>query len=341
MPRTPLSPGHFFVQSTPLKGVKGIEVVPTDEKVIRRFRERHNLLVILGPTATGKTGLAVGLARAIGGEILSADSRQVYRGMDLGTGKDLGEYHRDGVNVPCHMIDIFDPTEECSVFTYQKLFYRCFQEITGRGKIPILVGGTGLYLDAVIRGYRLQAVPENRVLREELQGEEMASLHRRFLSLCPEVHNTTDLRERTRLVRAIEIAEFAAHHPGDDGPRIPISPLILGIRCERETLRRRITDRLEARLSAGMIDEVRALKEKGLGWERIDAFGLEYRYVGLYLRGQMTHEEMVGTLKTRIHQFAKRQETWFRRMEKNGVQIHWIENADTGKVISLIAQLTA
>ncbi|MDP1989388.1 MAG: tRNA (adenosine(37)-N6)-dimethylallyltransferase MiaA [Syntrophales bacterium] len=315
--------------------------MPTDEEVIRRFRKRHDLLVILGPTATGKTGLAVGLARGVGGEIISADSRQVYRGMDLGTGKDLTEYSRDGTNVPCHLIDILDPTEECSVFTYQKLFYRCFQEIIGRDKIPILVGGTGLYLDAVIRGYRLPAVPENRALREELQGEGMVSLHRRFLSLCPEVHNTTDLRERKRLIRAIEIAEFTAHHSGDEGPRIPISPLVLGIHCERETLRRRITDRLEARLSAGMIDEVRALQEKGLDWERIDAFGLEYRCIGLHLRGLMTCEEMVRVLNTRIHQFAKRQETWFRRMERNGVRIHWIENADTGKVISLIARLTA
>jgi len=315
--------------------------VLTDEEVIRRFRKRHNLLVILGPTATGKTELAVGLARGIGGEIISADSRQVYRGMDLGTGKDLTEYSRGGANVPCHLIDILDPTEECSVYTYQKLFYRCFQEIMGRGKIPLLVGGSGLYLDAVIRGYRLPAVPENRALREELEGEGMRSLHRRFLSLCPEVHNTTDLRERKRLIRAIEIAEFTAHHSGDDGPRIPIFPLVLGIRCEREALRRRITDRLEARLSAGMIDEVRALQEKGLGWERIDSFGLEYRYIGLYLRGQMTREEMIRILNTRIHQFAKRQETWFRRMERNGVRIHWIENADTGKGISLIARLTA
>jgi tRNA dimethylallyltransferase len=315
--------------------------VLTDEEVIRRFRKSHNLLVILGPTATGKTGLAVGLARRFGGEIISADSRQIYRGMDLGTGKDLNEYSRGGVKVPCHLIDIFDPTEECSVFTYQKLFYRCFQEIIGRGNLPLMAGGTGLYLDAVIRGYRMPAVPEDQALREELEREGMASLRRRFLSLCPEVHNTTDLRERKRLIRAIEIAEFTRHHSEDHGPRIPISPLVVGIRCEREALRRKITNRLEARLAAGMVEEVRALEERGLDWERIDSFGLEYRYIGLYLRGLMTREEMVRILNTRIHQFAKRQETWFRRMEKKGVQIHWIETADTDKALSLIAHLTA
>ncbi|MBA4421554.1 MAG: tRNA (adenosine(37)-N6)-dimethylallyltransferase MiaA [Syntrophus sp. (in: bacteria)] len=310
--------------------------------MLRSFRKSYNLLVILGPTATGKTGLAVGLARRLGGgEIISADSRQVYRGMDLGTGKDLNEYNLGGVNVSYHLIDIFDPTEECNVFTYQKLFYRCFQEIVGRGNVPLMVGGSGLYLDAVIRGYRLPAVPENQALRMELRGERMASLRLRFLSLCPEVHNTTDLRERKRLIRAIEIAEFTRHHSDDDGPLILISPLVVGIRCERETLRRKITDRLEARLAAGMIEEVQALQGKGLGWERIDSLGLEYRYIGLYLRRKMTREEMVTILNTRIHQFAKRQETWFRRMEKSGVRIHWIENADMDKAISLIARLTA
>jgi tRNA dimethylallyltransferase len=312
--------------------------VLTDEEVIRTFRKNHNLLVILGPTATGKTELAVGLARRFGGEIISADSRQVYRGMDLGTGKDLSEYSRGGVKVPFHLIDIFDPTEECSVFTYQKLFYRCFQEIIRRGSIPLMTGGTGLYLDAVIRGYRMHAVPENQALRKELEGEGMASLRRRYHSLCPEVHNTTDLQERKRLIRAIEIAEFTGCHSEGDGHRIPISPLVVGIRCEREMLRRKITERLEARMAAGMVEEVRALEEQGLDWERINSFGLEYRYIGLYLRRLMTHEEMVRTLNTRIHQFAKRQETWFRRMEKNGVRIHWVEDADKDKVFSLIAQ---
>ena len=313
----------------------------TDQELLCRFRKRYNLLVILGPTASGKTGLAVGLARRIGGEIVSADSRQVYRGMDLGTGKDLSEYSRGGATVPCHLIDILDPTEEFSVFAYQKLFFRCFQEIMERGKIPLMVGGSGLYLEAVIRGYRLPVVPANKNLRDKLAGEGMEFLRRRFLSLHPTVHNTTDLRDRERLIRAIEIAEFTHDHHQEPGSWEPLSPLVVGIRCERETLRRKITDRLKARLASGMIEEVRDLHEKGLVWERIDSFGLEYRYIGLYLQGNITREELFRILNTRIHQYAKRQETWFKRMEKNGVRIHWIESNDTGSVIALIAGLTA
>jgi len=314
--------------------------VPTDEELLCGFKGRYNLLVILGPTASGKTGLAVGLARRIGGEIISADSRQVYRGMDLGTGKDLSEYSRGGAAVPYHLIDILDPTEEFSVFAYQKLFHRAFQEIMDRGKVPLMVGGSGLYLEAVIRGYRLPAVPINQTLRDGLAGEGMEDLRRRFLTLHPAVHNTTDLRDRERLIRAIEIAEFTHDHHQEPGFRIPLSPLVVGIRCERETLRRRITDRLKVRLTSGMLEEVRDLHQKGLRWERIDSFGLEYRYIGLYLRGETTREELFRTLNTRIHQYAKRQETWFRRMEKNGVRIHWTESNDTGSVIALIAGLT-
>ncbi len=303
--------------------------------------ERYNLLVILGPTVSGKTGLAVELARRIGGEIISADSRQVYRGMDLGTGKDLSEYGRGGATVPYHLIDILDPSEEFSIFAYQKLFYRAFQEIIERGKVPLLVGGSGLYLEAVIRGYSLPAVPKNQMLRDELAGEEMECLRRQFLALHPRVHNTTDLRDRERLIRAIEIAEFTHDHQQEKGFQIPISPLVVGIRCERETLRRRITDRLKARLTSGMIEEVKGLHEKGLAWERIDSFGLEYRYIGLHLRGDITREALFRMLNTRIHQYAKRQETWFRRMERNGVRIHWIENSDMESVIALITTLTA
>jgi tRNA dimethylallyltransferase len=307
-----------------------------EERASRRFREHRNLLVVLGPTASGKTVLAVSLARKISGEILSADSRQVYRGMDLGTGKDLTEYDCGGDAVPFHLIDIRDPQEEFSVFAFQELFYPCFREILGRGRIPVLAGGTGLYLDAVLRRYRMAAVPEDQELRERLAGEPMESLRRRFLSFFPNVHNSTDLLEPKRLIRAIEIAEFSQAHPCDPEKTIAVSPLVIGIRCERNDLRRRITLRLRARLEAGMIEEVQRLRDRRIGWERIDAFGLEYRYIALYLQRKITKEEMFQTLNTRIHQFAKRQETWFRRMERNGVRIHWIEGADEEAALGLI-----
>jgi tRNA dimethylallyltransferase len=314
--------------------------VITDDEVLRRFKECCNLLVILGPTVSGKTGLAVRLARRIGGEIISADSRQVYRGMDLGTGKDLTEYRRGGTVVPYHLIDILNPDEEFSVFAYQEHFYRCFRAITGRARIPIMVGGTGLYLDAVIRGYRMPAVPENLELREELAREEMESLRRRLLAISGDVHNSTDLLERKRLMRAIEIADFTRDHPYDIRTRMPIYPLILGIRCERSVLRRKITARLAFRLEEGMIEEVSRLHQQGLRWERIDSFGLEYRFIGRYLQGRIGREEMFQQLNTSIHQYAKRQETWFRRMEKNGVKIYWIDGADDDNAIALIARLT-
>ena len=311
-----------------------------EDRAGRRFREYRNLLVLLGPTASGKTGLAILLARRIGGEILSADSRQVYRGMDLGTGKDLTEYGRCGDIVPFHLIDICDPEEEFSVFAFQELFYPCFREILRRGRIPVLVGGTGLYLDAVLRGYRMVAVPDNPELRERLAGDQIQSLQRRFLSLCPDAHNSTDLLERNRLIRAIEIAEFSQAHPHDLKTPIVVSPLVIGIRCERNDLRRKITLRLQARLEAGMVDEVQRLHDRGIAWKRLESFGLEYRYISLHLQQKITWEEMFQTLNTRIHQFAKRQETWFRRMERNGVRIHWIEGADEDAALDLIAGLT-
>lgn len=312
-----------------------------DQDAISVFRDGYNLLVVMGPTASGKTGLAVRLARRIGGEIISADSRQVYIGMDLGTGKDLSAYRLGGPAVPVHLIDIIPPAEEFSVFDYQERFYRCFQETAGRGKIPILAGGTGLYLDAVVRGYRLPAAPENRALREELAGQEMAVLRRRLSALRPAAHNTTDFRERKRLIRAIEIAEFIRAHPGEAEASVRIVPLVIGIRCRREDLRRKITERLVSRLEAGMVGEVRRLCAAGVPWERLESFGLEYRYIALYLQGKITESEMFQTLNTRIHQFAKRQETWFRGMERKGVRINWIEGADEAAALALIAGRTA
>jgi len=301
-----------------------------------RFGKHWNLIAVLGPTASGKTALAVRLARKIGGEIISADSRQVYCGMDLGTGKDLSEYGRNGDAVPFHLIDICDPTEEFSVFAFQQRFIDCFRDIAARGKIPFLVGGTGLYLDSVLRGYRMEPVPVNDSLRESLTGHDMESLRRYFLSIHRGAHNLTDLLERERLIRAIEIAEFSRDHPTASLLSIEIAPLVVGIHAEREELRRKITLRLQTRLQAGMIDEVKCLRDRGVNWQRLESFGLEYRYISRYLQQKISCEEMFQILNTRIHQFAKRQETWFRGMEKKGVPIHWIDGPDEEAAFRLI-----
>ena len=301
-----------------------------------RFCKHWNLIAVLGPTASGKTALAVRLARKIGGEIISADSRQVYRGMDLGTGKDLSEYGCNGDAVPFHLIDICDPTEEFSVFTFQQRFIDCFRDIASRGKMPFLVGGTGLYLDSVLRGYRMAPVPLNASLRERLTGYDMESLRRYFLSIQRDAHNSTDLLERERLIRAIEIAEFSRDHPTAALQSIQIEPLVIGICLEREELRRKITLRLQTRLQAGMIDEVKRLHDRGVNWERLESFGLEYRYISRYLQHKISHEEMFQILNTRIRQFAKRQETWFRGMGKKGVPIHWMDGPDEEAAFRLI-----
>ena len=301
-----------------------------------RFCKHWNLIAVLGPTASGKTALAVRLARKIGGEIISAESRQVYRGMDLGTGKDLSEYGCNGDAVPFHLIDICDPTEEFSVFAFQQRFIDCFRDIAARGKIPFLVGGTGLYLDSVLRGYRMAPVPLNASLRERLTGYDMESLRRYFLSIQRDAHNSTDLLERERLIRAIEIAEFSRDHPTAALQSIQIEPLVIGICLEREELRRKITLRLQTRLQAGMIDEVKRLHDRGVNWERLESFGLEYRYISRYLQHKISHEEMFQILNTRIRQFAKRQETWFRGMGKKGVPIHWMDGPDEEAAFRLI-----
>jgi tRNA dimethylallyltransferase len=290
---------------------------------------KHNLIVILGPTASGKTRLAVRLAKDISSEIISADSRQVYRGMDIGTGKDLSEYVVNGVSVPYHLIDIVDPTYEFNVFEYQKSFYKSFSEISSRAIIPIVVGGTGLYIESIIMGYRMMEVPENSALRKELDKKDLRDLVKRLLTLNPEVHNTTDLKDRNRCIRAIEIMEYAGAGKGAyEEDRPIIIPLVIGVRWERDMLRQKITNRLIERLQSGMIDEVKRLNESGIGWEKLNYFGLEYRYVGLYLQGKISYDDMFQKLNTRIHQFAKKQETWFRRMEKRGIKIFWIDGYD-------------
>jgi len=302
-------------------------------------REGYNLIVILGPTASGKTRVAARLARDLGSEVISADSRQVYRGMDLGTGKDIAEFMVDGVTVPCHLIDIVDAGHEFNLFEYQKMFYRCFSEISGRGTIPVMAGGTGLYLEAVVKGYRMIEVPEDPALRGELQKMDMDAMRDRLFKSNPALHNTTDTQDRDRLIRAIEIAEYSKMHEFVEEVECPrINPFIIGIRWERSVLRDRITERLKGRIDMGMIEEVKDLHDQGVSWERLDSLGLEYRYVSRYLQGRMDFDEMFKQLNTRIHQFSKRQMTWFRRMERRGIVIHWMDNADYDSIKRLVEE---
>lgn len=281
----------------------------------------YDLVVILGATASGKTALAVKAARRFGGEIISADSRQVYQGMDLGTGKDLQEYG----DVPCHLIDIAAAGSEYNLFRFQRDCYAAIEAIRERGRLPILCGGTGMYLDAVLRGYELAEAPPDPCLREELAGMTDAALRARLLSLKPEQHNRTDLDDRQRLIRACEIAIADTIGSGEPTVHLDLSPLVFGLRWPREQLRRRIAMRLQQRLKAGMIDEVRTLHDTGVSWQQLEFYGLEYRYIARYLQGELSRNDMVQKLGSAIGQFAKRQETFFRRMEKKGVVIHWLD----------------
>ncbi len=282
-----------------------------------------DMLTILGSTASGKTRLAVALAEELGGEIISADSRQVFRGMDIGSGKDLHEYGQ----MPYHLIDILDAGSEFSVFEFQRRFLAAVAEIALRKNLPILCGGSGMYLDAALRGYRLVEVPHNNSLRAELAMKSDAELADELCRLKPDQHNSTDLLDRERTVRAIEIAIGEIENGSDVEPFPRLQTTAIGIRWERETLRRRITDRLRERLDNGMIEEVERLHAGGIAWERLDYYGLEYRYVGAYLRGEMNKNDMFQKLNGAIHNFAKRQGNWFRRMERHGVEIRWIDGA--------------
>ena len=282
------------------------------------------IITILGPTATGKTTLAAGLAALIGGEIISADSRQVYRGMDLGTGKDIEDFVVEGKPVPYHLIDIVDPGYEYNVFEFQQDFLKALNVISERGNHPILCGGSGMYLDAILRNYKLDKVPENRNLREELLEASDDFLIQKLQSYGT-IHNTTDIESRDRLIRAIEIREFEKKYPELKRGLPEISSINFGIRFEREIIRQRITKRLKARLEEGMIEEVKTLLDGGLKPKQLTFYGLEYKYLTLYVIGEISYDEMFSKLNTAIHQFAKRQMTWFRRMEKKGVKIHWID----------------
>lgn len=299
----------------------------------------YNAIVLLGATATGKTALGVHLARTFAGEIISADSRQVYRGLDIGSGKDLVEYGE----VPYHLVDIESLSREYSVFDFQRDFKATFSEIRSRGKLPLVVGGTGMYLDSIIRNYDFPEVPENELLRASLEGLSLDELATRLLSLKGSVHNKTDLVERPRLVRAIEIAQYkkdrGGAEPGNEQRLTDLAPLVMGIRFERATLRSRIRERLVSRLDAGLVEEVQALHDTGTDWERLERLGLEYRFTAEYLQGKIpSMNEYRESLYTAICQFAKRQETWFRGMERKGVAIHWVENGNRDTAVSLASR---
>ncbi len=283
-----------------------------------------DILTILGPTASGKTKVAVRLAAALNAEIISADSRQVYRRMDLGTGKDLEDYRVDGTVVPYHLIDIAEPGTKYNVYEYQRDFLEAYNDIRSRGKRVILCGGTGLYLESVLRGYRLSPVPQNAELRQRLQGRTLKELTE-ILSQYKRLHNTTDVDSPQRAIRAIEIAEYYKHTPVDDRPFPTLTSWNIGIDVDRETRRSRISSRLKGRIDSGMVDEVRALLNEGINPENLIYYGLEYKYLTLYVTGKITYEEMFTQLEIAIHQFAKRQMTWFRGMERRGIEIHWMK----------------
>lgn len=284
----------------------------------------YDLIAILGPTASGKTSFAAALADRLHTEIISADSRQVYRGMDLGTGKDLADYQVEGRTIPYHLIDIAEPGYKYNVFEYQRDFLKAYESIRAQGKLPVVCGGTGLYLESVLKGYRLLPVPENPELRRKLEGKSLEELTE-LLKSYKTLHNTTDVDTAKRAIRAIEIEEYYTHTSPEERSFPTLTSLIIGIDIERGLRREKISRRLQARLDEGMVDEVRGLLEQGIAPEDLIYYGLEYKYLTLYVTGRLSYDEMFHGLETAIHQFAKRQMTWFRGMERRGFTIHWMD----------------
>lgn len=282
-----------------------------------------DMLTILGPTASGKTEVAVSLARKLGGEIISADSRQVYRRMDIGTGKDMEAYGKGPDKVAVHLVDIVEPGTKYTIFDYQRDFLRAFEDIRRRGRRVIVCGGSGLYLESILRGFRLSPVPPNPSLRKSLEGKSLEELTK-ILSSYKRLHNTTDVDSPQRAIRAIEIAEHYKREPVEDRPFPKLSSYTIGVSVDRETRRARISTRLRERLAAGMVEEVRNLLAEGIAADDLIYYGLEYKFLTLHVLGRLSKEEMEQGLEIAIHQFAKRQMTWFRGMERRGLQIHWM-----------------
>lgn len=286
--------------------------------------EDYQLITVLGPTASGKTPFAAALAARMDSEIISADSRQIYRSMDIGTGKDLADYTVNGKPVPYHLIDICEPGYQYNVFEYQHDFFRAYRSITAKGKLPVLCGGTGMYIEAVLKGYKLLDVPQNPELREALKNKSLEELTH-ILAGYKTLHNKTDVDTAQRAIRAIEIEEYYKNEAPDSTEYAPLNSLIIGLDIDRELRREKISRRLRTRLDEGMVEEVRTLLDAGIPPENLIYYGLEYKFLTLYLIGKLSYEEMVAQLEIAIHQFAKRQMTWFRGMERRGSKIHWID----------------
>ena len=304
----------------------------------------YNCVIVLGPTAVGKTSIGVNIAHNFNGEIISADSRQTYRHLDIGSGKDLDEYEVNGEPVPYHLIDIVDLPAEYNVYNYQQDFYKAFKDIDARGKLPVIVGGTGMYLDAIVRDYQLVILPENKELHEKLEATPLEELAARLLKEQPELHTKCDLLEKDRVIKALEIIE--AKKQGKESTSIDrpgISPFIIGTTLPRPQLWENISIRLKERLEEGMLDEVQGIHDSGISWERLEKLGLEYRFCSQFLQGKIeSKEDLYNGLFIAIRQFAKRQETWFRMMEKKGVEINWLQpgskNDRIKEAISLVSK---
>ncbi len=284
---------------------------------------KYNLVVVLGPTASGKTALAAPLAHQINGEIISADSRQVYRHMTLGTGKDYNDYIVEGQQVPYHLIDIAEPGYKYNVYEYQRDFFKAFEDIHDRRKFPVMCGGTGMYIEAVLSGYNMIQVPSNPELRKKLENKELVELAE-MLHTMKKMHNTTEVDTKKRAIRAIEIETYYQSNPQIDVVLPQLNPLIIGVDIDRQLRRDKITKRLKDRLQEGMVEEVQGIMDSGIKPADLLYYGLEYKYVTLYVLGQISYAQMIEQLNIAIHQFAKRQMTWFRKMERSGFNIHWL-----------------
>ncbi len=287
--------------------------------------EKYNLLTVLGATASGKTAFAARLASLLNGEVISADSRQVYRGMDIGTGKDYKDYLVDGKEIKAHLVDIVDAGYQYNVYEYQQDFLKVFEDMANREKFPVICGGSGMYIEAILKNYKLIQVPENAELRQSLQGKELEELTTILESYGNPLHNKTDIVNVKRALRAIEIADYYSKNPEIDTQMPKISSLNVGVKFDRLSRRKRITERLQQRLNEGMVDEVKKLLDSGIKPENLIYYGLEYKFLTQYVVGEISYDEMFSKLNTAIHQFAKRQMTWFRRMEKQGTIIHWLD----------------